>query len=176
MNAASSTTDRFAPQQPQSAGRGSRASWAATLIALAVLAVLAYQAYAWFASDVAQRAVRAAGREPGNVIAAPPARIAPPQSAPAPGAAGGAPAAITDLGVINDPDQRRSVCGFVAAELQRLDHEFKQPLPLSVIDRIATEIAQWRSQAERYGCAPKEQPPSGSPNTPARRRAAPPPA
>ena len=70
------------------------------------------------------------------------------------GPASAAPlAAVANLGDISNADQRRSVCGYLTAELNRLDYEFRQPLPPPVVDRIATEVAQLRGQVNRYDCA-----------------------
>ncbi|MDR0458792.1 MAG: hypothetical protein LBH10_07195 [Burkholderiaceae bacterium] len=132
-----------------------------TLVALLVLIILACGGYFWFTGNVARRETLAAdGKEPGaselaaaamppiqaDTPAMPAARLG---NTPSP-----APAATADgaLGDINDPNQRRSVCGYLAAQSDRLNYEFKQPLPPPVIDHIATEVEQARAQASRYSC------------------------
>jgi hypothetical protein len=153
--------DRFLPPQSQSGGIGKIARRAVMPIALVVLVVVGYQAYSWFTGNAMRREAVAAGKEP--VTVPPPVEVnglAPPASAP--------DAMVMDPGNIKDLSARRSLCGYLAAELERLDYEFKQPLPPPVMDRIATQIEQSRAQTSRYGCAP-----GNSPHTPARRRAAP---
>jgi hypothetical protein len=115
---------------------------------------VAYKAYFWLKDDLAQRG--AVSAEPGSVAVPPPVEVQEPASpADAQTAASGAvSAAVAALGNIGDPDQRRSACGYLAAESARLAHDFKQPLPPPVIDRIATETAQLRAQSNHYGCAP----------------------
>ena len=145
--------DRFLPPEPRPSAFGARLRWGLTLLALVVLIAVAYQAYAWFAGHAAQRqaAFAAIGEEPDGVAVPPPVEVQA-TSVDAPGAGpGDAPVAAVNPGAITDPDQRRSVCGYLAAEVERLGYEFKQPLPPPVIDRIATEIAQLHQQAS--GCA-----------------------
>jgi len=153
---------RFSPSRPESrsGAAGATGRWTATLIALAVVLVMAYQTYAWFAGNAARREAMAIGAAP--VAVPPPVEVeglAQPTDAPQ---------AAADLGDIKEPSQRRATCGYLAAELARLNHEFKQTLPPPVIDRIATEIDQRRAQVSRYGC--------DAPNAarPPARRAAPP--
>jgi hypothetical protein len=130
--------------------------WAITLVALIVLIAVAYKAYFWYTNDVARREAVVAGREPREIAVPPPVEVEglaqPAASAVAGTTPGNAPAAVLNLGNISDPDQRRSVCGYLAAELERLDYEFKQPLPPPVIDRLATQIEQIHALASRYNC------------------------
>jgi hypothetical protein len=148
--------DRFLPPEPQAGGNSALVRWAITLIALIVLIVVAYKAYFWYAHDVAQREQAAASGKPLEVAVPPPVEVdgltQPTASATAATTSEKIPTAAVDLGNINDPDQRRSVCGYLAAELERLNYEFKQPLPPPVIDRIATQIEQIQARTNRYNC------------------------
>lgn len=83
----------------------------------------------------------------------------PPESEPAPPATA-APAATPALSDADadSPDARTAICRHLAAEAQRLDFEFQQPLPPPVIDHIATRQGELRAQQESVGCriaAPK---------------------
>jgi hypothetical protein len=149
--------NRFSPRKSRSSGIGKAGYWVVTLIALVALLGMAYLSYAWFTDNVAQREAVAIGAVP--ITVPPPVEVE--------GLVQSAPQAVADLGNISDPSQRRAVCGYLAAELTRLNHEFKQPLPPPVIDRIATEIDQRQAQVSRYGCAPGD-----ASRPPARRRAA----
>jgi hypothetical protein len=132
--------------------------WVMTLIALVVLVAIAYKGYFWFMGNAARHQAQAADQESNQVTVPPPVEVPGlAQSDDAQDAAPGKVSAIgADLGNINDPDQRRAVCGYLAAESERLGHDFKQPLPPPVIDRIATETAQLRAQISRYGCTPAD--------------------
>ena len=156
MNSSAPVPDRFLPPEPQSRRGGAVAPWIMTLIALAVLAVVAYKAYFWFTGDMPQRPAMAAGEDPNGVAVPPPIEVQglAQSDGTSDTAPDNAPAAVADPGDISDPDRRRAVCGYLAAESERLSHEFKQPLPPPVIDRIATEIGQLSAQTSRYGCTP----------------------
>lgn len=43
-------------------------------------------------------------------------------------------------------------CRYLAAEVERLAFEFRQPLPPPVLDQISTHLTALRSQSERAGC------------------------
>ncbi len=43
-------------------------------------------------------------------------------------------------------------CHYLAAEVERLAFEFRQPLPPPVLDQISTHLTALRSQSERAGC------------------------
>lgn len=77
----------------------------------------------------------------------------PPESEPTPPATA-APAATRSLSDADadNPDARIAICRHLAAEAQRLDFEFQQPLPPSVIDHIATRQGELRAQQESMGC------------------------
>jgi hypothetical protein len=144
----------FSPPKARSGGGAVR--WAVTLIALLALVVMAWQAYAWYAGDVTRREALATRQALETVGLPPPAEVAGlamPDSAP-----GNVPIAVADPGDVDDPDQRRALCGYLAAELERLNSEFKQPLPPPVIDRIATEITRLGEQNSRYGCVVPAEP------------------
>jgi hypothetical protein len=141
-------------------------------IAILVVLLVAFLAgYTWFVNRGAQHTVQTQpasmsddgnGAGGGNGDAAPDAASITAAQALAgvelaggetnPGAAGSS--GIANLGAIDDPDQRRSVCGYLTSELDRLGYEFHQPLPPPVIDRIATKVAQLHGQISRYGCIP----------------------
>jgi len=158
MNFAAPVPDRFLPPKVRSGSSGAIVRWAITLIALLMLAIVVYKAYSWYVSDVTRHeTLTAASRNLEGITVPPPVEVPEvAQSASAPnGMLDNAPATavIMDPGNITDPNQRHSMCGYLAAELGRLSYEFKQPLPPPVIDRIATEIAQSRAQTNDYGCA-----------------------
>jgi hypothetical protein len=149
MNSDQSIPDRFLPPEASSGGGAKLMRWAVTLIALVVLIVVAYQGYYWLMGNITRRNALMADRESGHIAVPPPVEVKDlEQSA-------NIPAAVTsDPGSISDPDQRRSMCGYLAAELERLNHDFKQPLPPPIVDRIATEIEPLRAQLNHYGCVP----------------------
>lgn len=65
------------------------------------------------------------------------------------------------LPVADDPAQREALCRYLAAEVERLDYDFRQPLPPPVLDAISTRLATLRSQGERLQCVlpqPREAP------------------
>ncbi|MDR2991846.1 MAG: hypothetical protein LBU72_07995 [Burkholderiaceae bacterium] len=172
MNSDETIPDRFLPSEPRSRSRSTLVvvRWMIALIVLVALVTVAYQAYFWFVSDAAQHPA-AANDDSGGVAVPPPVEV--PGLAQSDDTQDAAPgrAAVADLGNVSDPDQRRSICGYLAAESERLGHDFKQPLPPPVIDRIATETAQLRAQINRYGCMPGNPPDSS--DAPFRSRATP---
>lgn|GEM_PF-3273779 len=173
--------DRFWPPESRATGGVRRTvRWVMQLGVVVVVLVLFFVLYAWFIGNGTRHeqpltgpvtetdsnspadstqitaAQALAGAELASSTASPTAPLT----------------AVANLGNINDPDQRRSVCGFLTAEFGRLNYEFHQPLPPPVVDRVATEVAQLREQVSRFSCAssdvntPTDTPPSGS-NTPA---------
>lgn len=73
-----------------------------------------------------------------------------------------------------DPGQRASVCGYLSAEISRLDYEFQQPLPPPVLDDISTQLTRLRTQARSAECAaPKPAAMAASAPAAPRRRPAP---
>jgi hypothetical protein len=166
MNSEQSIPDRFLPPEPSLGSKARLVRWAVTLIALVVLAAVSYQGYYWFTGNLAQRKGFAAGQEPSDEIAVPPpVEVKDPAQSAVPSVA------AVDPGPISNPDQRRAICGYLAAELERLDHEFKQPLQPPVVDRIATEIKQLRAQNDRYGCTPSSVQTDSASRVPVHRRA-----
>lgn len=71
----------------------------------------------------------------------------------------------------DDPSQRDAACRYLAAEIERLDFEFRQPLPPPVLDHISTLLGTLRAQSGAARCAPPPQ--ADAPVPPARARAAP---
>ncbi|QTD45518.1 hypothetical protein [Ottowia testudinis] len=72
-----------------------------------------------------------------------------------------------------DPSQQTAVCGYLTAEIARLDFEFKQPLPPNVLDHISSQLSGLRAQHGAAKCDPL---PKADPNnkpTPAARKRAP---
>jgi len=53
-----------------------------------------------------------------------------------------------------DASQQQADCNFLAAEIARLDYEFRQPLPPAVLDHISTLLAGLRTQAGAARCEP----------------------
>lgn len=72
--------------------------------------------------------------------------------------AGGAAAVPTSavraavLAGTDDPAQRQASCAYLAAEVERLDFEFQQPLPPPILDDISSRLLTLRSQGERLRC------------------------
>lgn len=88
------------------------------------------------------------------------------------------PSAFANSG--QDPAQDEAVCHYLVAEIDRLDFEFKQPLPPPILDHISTRLAELRGQHSAAQCEPlrkADQPAktkaarSGKPVTTERRRA-----
>lgn len=75
----------------------------------------------------------------------------------------------TSLGV-GDPSHQTAVCGYLLAEITRLDFEFRQPLPPPVLDHISTLLGTLRAQSGAARCVP---PQADAAAPPARGRAAP---
>ena len=149
MQADPPVADRSLPPKPHAWGGGVTARrWIVTLIALAVLAAIAAKGYFWFTGDVARRKALVAVQESEPIAVPPPVEVQGLAAQP------DAAASVADLGNLADPDQHRAVCAYLVAEQERLDHEFKQPLPPPVVDRIATEIAQLHTQTSRADCTP----------------------
>ena len=88
-------------------------------------------------------------------------------------------ARLPALGAAGDePSQRASLCGYWTAEIERLDFEFKQPLPPPVLDRISTHLAELRGQFGQAKCGPlpkaaEDNASASAPPAPRRRAAAP---
>ncbi|MBS0300925.1 MAG: hypothetical protein JSR16_01975 [Proteobacteria bacterium] len=57
-----------------------------------------------------------------------------------------------------DPSLHEASCHYLAAEIARLDYEFRQPLPPPVIDLISTRLSTLRNQSEQGRCAPLPKP------------------
>ncbi|MDR2154009.1 MAG: hypothetical protein LBE78_03140 [Burkholderiaceae bacterium] len=64
---------------------------------------------------------------------------------------------------IDDASQRADICNFLAAEISRLDYEFRQPLPPTVLDDISTRLARLRAQADAARCNPPAKPAASTP-------------
>ncbi|MDO5624130.1 MAG: hypothetical protein Q4G71_05530 [Pseudomonadota bacterium] len=91
----------------------------------------------------------------------------PPEEARAAGGTGatGLPAPALHpaaLGVGNDPSARQSACGYLLAEVMRLDFEFQQPLPPPVLDHISSQLADLRARHEQGRCPPLPKPRAGA--------------
>ncbi|MBK6614924.1 hypothetical protein [Ottowia sp.] len=69
-----------------------------------------------------------------------------------------------------DPSQQAAACRYLAAEIERLDFEFRQPLPPPVLDHISTLLGTLRAQSGAARCVP---PQADAAAPPARGRAAP---
>ncbi|HMN21924.1 MAG TPA: hypothetical protein PKA16_11095 [Ottowia sp.] len=52
----------------------------------------------------------------------------------------------------DDPAQHQALCAYLAAEVERLDFEFQQPLPPPVLDDISSRLLTLRGQGERLRC------------------------
>ncbi len=59
----------------------------------------------------------------------------------------------TSLGV-GDPSHQTAVCGYLLAEITRLDFEFRQPLPPNVLDHISSRLSALRAEHAAAQCAP----------------------
>jgi len=60
------------------------------------------------------------------------------------------PAALS----VGDPGEHSAVCSYLAAEIERLDFEFRQPLPPAVLDHISSQLASLRTQHGSAKCSP----------------------
>ena len=72
-----------------------------------------------------------------------------------------------------DPSQQTALCGYLAAEIARLDFEFKQPLPPNVLDHISSQLSGLRAQHGAAKCEPLPKPAADQPAPAVRKRAPP---
>ena len=72
-----------------------------------------------------------------------------------------------------DPSQQTALCGYLAAEIARLDFEFKQPLPPNVLDHISSQLSGLRAQHGAAKCEPLPKPGADKPAPAVRKRAPP---
>ena len=70
-----------------------------------------------------------------------------------------------------DPAQLDATCRYLAAEIERLDFEFRQPLPPQVLDHISSRLVVLRAQGEAGQCAPVGKP-AAKPAAPTAKRPA----
>lgn len=78
--------------------------------------------------------------------------------APPPAAAQPAPALAVHFDSGEDPSQHAASCHFLSAEIERLDYEFRQPLPPPVLDLISTRLGGLRGESAQGGCNPPPKP------------------
>lgn len=69
----------------------------------------------------------------------------------------------------SDPSQLVASCAYLAAEIDRLGFEFRQPLPPPVLDHISTQLALLRAQSLAADCAPLAKVEEPKPGAAARR-------
>ncbi len=55
---------------------------------------------------------------------------------------------------VGDPSHQTAVCGYLLAEITRLDFEFQQPLPPAVLDHISTRLSALRAEHAAAQCGP----------------------
>ena len=72
-----------------------------------------------------------------------------------------------------DPSQQTALCGYLAAEIARLDFEFKQPLPPNVLDHVSSQLSGLRAQHGAAKCEPLAKPAADKPAPAVRKRAPP---
>jgi len=72
-----------------------------------------------------------------------------------------------------DPSQQTALCGYLAAEIARLDFEFKQPLPPNVLDHVSSQLSGLRAQHGAAKCEPLPKPAADKPAPAVRKRAPP---
>lgn len=72
-----------------------------------------------------------------------------------------------------DPSQQTALCGYLAAEIARLDFEFKQPLPPNVLDHVSSQLSGLRAQHGAAKCEPLPKPGADKPAPAVRKRAPP---
>ena len=79
----------------------------------------------------------------------------------------------TSLGV-GDPSHEAAVCGYLLAEITRLDFEFRQPLPPNVLDHISSRLSALRAEhgAAKCPALPKAKADDGKAAPTARKRPA----
>jgi hypothetical protein len=71
---------------------------------------------------------------------------------------------------VGDPGSQTAVCGYLKAEIERLDFEFKQPLPPAVLDHISSQLASLRARHGEAKCAPLTKPADKKPAAAAPKR------
>ena len=71
------------------------------------------------------------------------------------------------------PSQQTALCGYLAAEIARLDFEFKQPLPPNVLDHVSSQLSGLRAQHGAAKCEPLPKPAADKPAPAVRKRAPP---
>lgn len=135
-------------RRQRGAASGALLRWLAPAIALVVLALVAWRAYDWLVATVAQEETRAGTIALANDRNDEGAqdRVAEPLRP------------VPSLPDNPDASLHQAVCAYLVAETARLGHEFAQPLPPPVLDRISTLLAQRRAQAGSAQCvlaAPK---------------------
>ncbi len=148
---------------PEDLHQGSGALyWVVSGIAAVLLVVSAWRAWQWFEGDVERRRAVAESVAPSGVELRPAAgRLKElDQALPAPvevDGAGDVPSAVPPVPQVSaetlSGSQRTATCRFLAAEIERLDYEFKQELPPPVLDHLSSRLAQWRSQYQAGKCA-----------------------
>jgi hypothetical protein len=104
------------------------------------------------------------GPEGSRAAAAGPASVDPGYAAGF--ASKSAPADLSDSA--DDASQQTVICNFLAAEISRLDYEFRQPLPPPVLDDISSRLTWLRTQLDAARCNPPTKPAT---STSTRRRA-----
>ncbi len=80
------------------------------------------------------------------------------ESAPVASTQGPEPRLAVRFESTEDPSQHDASCHFLAAEIARLDYEFRQPLPPPVIDLISSRLGALRGESEQGRCAPLPKP------------------
>ena len=75
---------------------------------------------------------------------------------PCPETAARAPRQVAagELPVAADASQQAAVCAYLQAEIERLDFEFRQPLPPPVLDLISSRLSGLRTSHGTSGCHP----------------------
>lgn len=93
-------------------------------------------------------AIAAAGLDPNGVLGSTGDRV--------PATTVAQPVALAAAG--SDPGQQEAACGYLAAEIERLDFEFRQPLPPQVLDHISSRLTSLRGQSQAGQCEPAAKP------------------
>lgn len=168
---------------------GALARWIITAFFTGLLLLGGYKGALWLQAN-RDTVLRQPPFAPAGTVAQPPALAAsgfasarparpgarqPGSEPPAPAVLGNAapPAAAEDEsapGVDNEQAARDAQCGYLAAEIARLGHEFDQPLPPPVLDQIAGQLKALRERNARLKCAGEPAPPAAA-SAPARAHA-----
>ena len=159
------STENDLPHMPEELNRSSSALyWVISGIATVLLIVGAWRAWQWFEGDVQRRRTVAESVAPSGVELRARADTDGSrelseleQALPAPVEVGDLPDTVAPVPLVNmqalNAEEQRDACRFLAAEIERLDYEFKQNLPPPVLDHVSTRLGMFRDQYQAGKCS-----------------------